>query len=119
MLGFLLVSYILASYGITNLLVYGTGPFDVLSKMRDWCDEHIPTIGDMLKCMMCTSTNVGWIVSLLNLMLLPEIPFTPFNIIFDTPYLWPIIIVLDASITSGSVWLLHTIQEALERWNND
>jgi hypothetical protein len=52
-------------------------------------------------------------------MLLPEIPFTPFNIIFDTPYLWPIIIVLDASITSGSVWLLHTIQEALERWNND
>lgn len=113
------ITYFLAAYGLSNLLVYGTGPFDILSKMREWCDNHIPTVGDMLQCMMCTSTNVGWILSLFNLIVLPTLPFTPFNIIIDDTSLWYLIIFLDASASSGIVWLLHTLQEALERWNNN
>lgn len=114
----ILIIYFLMTYGLTNLLVFGTGPFDILSKMREWCDEHITTVGDMLKCMMCTSTNVGWIFSLFNLIFLPSLPLTPFNLIIEDPSLWYLIIVLDACVTSGVVWLIHTLQEALERWNN-
>lgn len=111
--------YTIAAYGLTNLLVYGSGPFDILIKFREYSGKLLKTLGDMLECMMCTSTNVGWIISLLNLIFLPNIGITPFNIIFDVNMsLWYFIIPLDACITSGFVWLLHTLQECLESITN-
>lgn len=111
--------YIIMSYGVTNLLVYGSGPFDMLIKFREICGKLLQTLGDMLECMMCTSTNVGWILSLINILLLPSIPFTPFNILFNDVSLWYIIIPFDAFITSGAVWLIHTLQETLESITNN
>lgn len=113
-----ILCYIIMAYGITNLLVYGSGPFDVLIKFRELCGNILKTLGDMLDCMMCTSTNVGWILSLINIVLLPSIPFTPFNILFNDTTLWYLIIPFDACITSGAVWLLHTFQETLESITN-
>ena len=113
-----IICYTIAMYGITNLLVYGSGPFNILTKFRDFCDTYITTVGEMLKCMMCTSTNIGIICSVIDLVLLPNVNFTPFNILYDNAHYWWFIAPLDACFTSGVVWLLHTIQEALERWNN-
>ena len=102
------------SYGLSNLLVYGSGPFDILVKFRELSSKISYTFGQMLECMMCTSTNVGWIISLLNILLIPNIPLTPFNLIFNDISLWYLIIPFDAFITSGAVWLIHTLQESLE-----
>ena len=110
--------YILFAYGITNLLVYGTGPFDILSKFRKLARSILNTLGDMLDCMMCTSTNVGWIISLLNILFI-SIPLTPMMILYGSVLPWYVIIFGDACITSGAVWLIHTLQEFLERSNNN
>ena len=114
-MGMIILCYILAMYGLTNLMVYGSGPWNMLGKFRDFSHRYLVIIGDMLECMMCTSTNFGWIMSLINILLIDYVnPFTPFNIIFYNTSLWYLIIPLDAFITSGSVWLIHTLQETLE-----
>ena len=106
-------------YGLSNLLVYGSGPFNILIKLREYCLNHINVIGEMLRCMMCTSANLGWIISLCDFFFSSNIHFTPFNLYFphDMNYL-PIIIVLDAFFASGIVWLIHTLQETLESMTN-
>jgi hypothetical protein len=111
-----IIMYVLFAYGLTNLLVYGTGPFDVLSKFRQFARRMLNTLGDMLDCMMCTSTNVGWIVSLLNILFI-SVPLTPMMVLYSSVLPWYIIIFGDACITSGAVWLIHTLQEYLERSN--
>ena len=118
MYNFIIICYFLMAYGLTNLLVYGSGPFDILIKFREKCNDIHETLGDMLECMMCTSTNVGLILSIINVFFLPHIPFTPFNYVFDNPMLFWLIIPMDACITSGVVWLLHTVQETLESITN-
>lgn len=107
--------YIIFSYGLSNLLVYGSGPFDILQKNRDFCNKYIPVLGNMLKCMMCTSANIGWISSLLNMLLLPSIKITPYYLLIGDTSLWFIIIFFDLAFTSGAVWLIHTLQEMFER----
>ena len=109
--------YILYSYGLTNLLVYGSGPFDILVKFRALCRRILNTLGDMLDCMMCTSTNVGWIMSLLNILFI-KIPITPMMILYGGALPWYAIMIGDACITSGAVWLIHTFQEMMERLAN-
>lgn len=118
MIGLAIFCYVIMTYGLTNLLVYGTGPFNVLIKFREFCGNIHETFSEMLECMMCTSTNVGFILSVINLIFLPHIPFTPFNWLFYDISLFWLIIPLDAFFTSGCVWLLHTIQETLESITN-
>ena len=118
LLSYILV-YMVMMYGLSNILVYGSGPFNILNKMRSFCSSHLTVIGEMLECMMCTSTNIGWIFSLLNIIFLPSLPLTPFmNIISNVSDYWFLIIVLDAFFTSGAVWLIHTFQEMLESLTN-
>lgn len=111
--------YVITMYGLTNLLVYGSGPFNMLIKLREYCLDHIKVIGEMLRCMMCTSANLGWVISLFDLVCLPNIKFTPFNLYMpnEMEYL-VLIIACDAFFTSGVVWLLHTIQETFESVTN-
>lgn len=113
-----IIVYILFAYGLTNLLVFGTGPFDVLTKLRATARNILDTLGDMLDCMMCTSTNIGWVVSLLNILFIST-PMTPMLLLYGDNVPWYVTIFGDACITSGAVWLLHTAQEALEAQRSD
>lgn len=113
-----IICFIFAAYGLSNLLVYGSGPFNILGKIREKSYEILPTIGEMLECMMCTSTNIGWFISLIDILFIKTLNITPFNILIDNDSLWYIIIPMDAFITSGCVWLLHTAQEMLESITN-
>ena len=110
--------YIVFAYGLSNLLVYGTGPFQVLVRFRVLARKILETLGDMLDCMMCTSANIGWIVSALNLLFLP-VAVTPMLLAYGNSIPWYVTVFGDMCITSGSVWLIHTAQEALERSNSD
>jgi hypothetical protein len=108
----------LAAYGLSNMLVYGNGPFDIIDKFRKVLTHISAMFGKMLDCMMCTSANVGIIFSIIDLFLIRQYNFTPFNVVFDNTSLWYIIIFLDLCFTSGSVWLLHSLQEYLESFKN-
>jgi hypothetical protein len=118
MLGGIIFCYVLTVYGLSNILVYGSGPFNIVGKFRTFSSKILPTLGDMLECMMCTSTNVGFIISLIDILILKNIEITPFNVLINNESYWLIIIFLDAFIASGGTWLLHTLQETLESLTN-
>lgn len=100
--------YVFLSYGLTNLLVNGKGPFNVIGWFRMIMGSISREFHSMLSCMMCTSTNVGLILSVIDLCY-SDIIFTPFNYVFNGEYIL-LTIIFDMAITSGIVWFLHNIE---------
>ena len=91
--------WILAAYGMSQILVFG-GIFDT---PRDWIKKHSTFFGDLISCMMCTSTWVGFFFSLVfysPTITMITIPYT--NIFFD------------GMLASGSVWAINAIVEWFE-----
>ena len=91
--------WILAAYGMSQILVFGA----IFDKPRDWITKHSTFFGDLLSCMMCTSTWVGFF----------------FSIAFHSPTLTMITIpysniFFDGMLASGSVWALNAIIEWFE-----
>lgn len=109
-----IIVYVLFGYGLSNLLVFGMGPYDMLDWIRRGFKKVFGKLGNMLDCMMCTSANIGWIVSLLNILYI-KTPLTPMMILYKDTLPWYIIVFGDLCITSGAVWLINTAQDALER----
>ena len=52
-----LVTYILACYGLTQILVYGTIFDSIRPKQGLW--------GELFKCPMCLGFHVGWLLAIL------------------------------------------------------
>lgn len=99
--------FILTSYGITNILLFGS----IFSGWRDFWVKHNPNFfGKLFTCPMCLSTWVGFILSYSLTNLNYMTPFTMYGI--DIMYLK---IFLDGCFTSGCVWLIHNFEEAFER----
>lgn len=101
-------------YGCVLMLVSFGGPFDILEKFRNFLGWLHPQLGELISCPFCTATWVGGIISAMNYLLIP-INFTPFNIIFSGSNLWWLIIPLDTFFGCGVVWLLHLLDEYLEK----
>lgn len=114
MLLFKLITYIIFSYGICELLVFFDGPFDIVEKFRKFCHWISPTFGKLFTCMACLSTWIGFIISIINYFFI-SIDFTPFNIILGDTNLWWLIIFMDGMFTCGCVWLLFQLEEMMER----
>jgi len=104
--------YIIMAYGLTNLLVNGRGPYDILTNFRDSAKAFLPGLGDMLDCMMCTSTNVGLIMSVISMNI--ATPFTPFTVLMPEQC-WLLVLLLDMFVTSGAVWLVDAVELFFER----
>jgi len=114
-MNFLLVfCYILFAYGIANMVCYAEGPWGIFEWWREVADHISEGFGKLFNCMMCFSTWVGLLASIVDL-LIPSAVFTPFNLILVGTSLWWLIPILDAGLTSGAVWLLHNLEEAFER----
>lgn len=114
-MNFLLVfCYILFAYGIANMVCYAEGPWGIFEWWREVADHISEGFGKLFNCMMCFSTWVGLLASIVDL-LIPSAVFTPFNLILAGSGLWWLIPILDAGLTSGAVWLLHNLEEAFER----
>ena len=107
--------FLLTVYGISNIFVYSSGPFHLFEKIREYGDMLPSNLGDMFHCMICFPTWVGIILSLINVFLFPSILFTPFYTLLHNIDLWWLIILLDGAIASGGNWLIHTLQEHLEK----
>lgn len=107
--------YILVSYGIANLFVYSNGPFHIFEKWRNFTHNIHEQVGELFTCMLCLSTWIGLFLSIVNIILLPLFPFTPFNIILGASGMHWLIVLLDMGFTSACVWLLHQLEEMMER----
>ena len=112
------LSYIFLSYGLSNLIVYANGPFHIFEKWREISHNIGEQFGELFTCMMCFSTWVGLALSLVNSLLLPVVAFTPFNIILGSVAPFWFIMILDMGFTSAVVWLIHQLEEMMERTGN-
>lgn len=108
-----LLSYILFSYGITTMLIYFNGPFDIIEYFRKTMNAIHPKLGELFQCHFCLSTWIGGLFSIINYLWIP-IKITPFNMILAGSGLWWFIIPMDSFLTCGTVWLLHVLDEYLE-----
>lgn len=116
----LITIYCLCAYGLSNMVVYASGPFNMFTKLRENSNKYLPSnLGELFECMICFPTWVGIIMSIINIVFCPEITFTPFMLIFQDITYWYLIIPFDGFFTSGTVWLIHTFQEMMERINNN
>ena len=112
--GLIIFCYCIVVYGISNIVVYGSGPFRIFEHIRNIAINIGTHFGSLFSCMMCFPTNLGILLSAINWFFIP-IAFTPFNIMFNDYYdLWWLAIICDGAFTSGIVWLIHHIEEFFE-----
>lgn len=101
--------FLLTCYGITNMLVFGS----IFNSWRQFWNKNNPTFfGKLFSCPMCLSMWVGTILSVV--LTYYNVP-TPWSSIGLTNYY--ALNFLNGCLSSGSVWILHTIQEWFERGN--
>jgi len=98
-----LLVFILVSYGIANIMIYSS----IFAKWREFWNNVSPNFfGELFSCMICLPFWIGIFLS-----------FTLFSITgnyFNTPSLF-ISAFFDGCLASGGVWLVHNLQEKLER----
>ena len=111
---FVIFLYCIAAYGLSNMMVFGTGPFRVFERIRDMAMSVSDNLGKLFSCMMCFPANVGWIVSLIDWFLIKPMALTPFNILLAGSNLWWLAMVCDCCFTSGAVWIIHQIESFFE-----
>lgn len=101
--------FILTCYGISNIVIFGS----IFESMRKYFDEVSPNFfGKLFRCMICFPTYVGFFISI-GAHISGLTQFSPFaSEGLDIPTLS---IFLDGCFASGTVWLIHTYQEHLEK----
>lgn len=98
--------FIFLIYGITNIIVFGS----IFDSFRNLLNNISPNIlGKLFSCPMCMSTWVGFICSYLFDYYNVFTPFTYYGI--NNLYLK---VFFDGCLSSGLIWLIHTIQEYYE-----
>ena len=110
--------YSIAAYGICNMIVFGSGPFKIFEKIREWSYDISEHFSSLFSCMMCLPANIGWITSLINWFLIP-IKITPFNLLLAGTNLWWVALICDCCFTSGIVWIIHNIESFFENIMNN
>ena len=87
-------------YGMTTILVYGS----IFDNQRAWIKKNSKFFGDLISCMMCTSTWVGFFMSLMLGGLTSKILETN----------WLVGFFFDGMFTCGIVWAINGIVEFFE-----
>jgi len=96
----MLLFYIIAAYGMTSILVWGS----IFESTREWIKRKSKFFGDLISCTLCTSTWVGFFMSLFLGSISTQY--------FDT--IWIINLFFDGMFTAGSVWAINAIIEFFE-----
>ena len=112
--GLIIFLYCIAAYGLSNMVIFGSGPFRIFEALRYFGNRISDHFGKLFTCMMCFPANLGWIVSLIDWFFIKEIALTPFNIVLDGTNLWWLALLCDCCFTTGIVWLIHYIESFFE-----
>lgn len=95
-----LILWAFAGYGMTSILVWGS----IFESTRLYIKSKSKFFGDLISCTLCTSTWVGFFMSIvLGGLIAPS-----FNIH------WAIGIFFDGMFTAGIVWAINSIIEFFE-----
>jgi len=95
-----LVLWLFVAYGMTTILVYGS----IFETPRKWIIKNSKFFGELIGCMMCTSTWVGFFMSLS----LGGLTIKFFNMHWVYGIFW------DGMFTCGVVWAINAIVEFFE-----
>ena len=98
-----LLIILLIAYGIANIMVFSS----IFEKWRNFWVRISPNFfGELFTCMICLPFWIGLFIS-----------FFIFSISTNYLEIHSILIstFIDACLTSGGVWLIHTLQERLEK----
>lgn len=112
---FILVAYTFFVYGISLLFTQGIGPGNIFFNLRAWAESKGPNFGLLFKCMMCFPTNVGWVFSLFNWFVVPQVAISPFNIILKGTNLWWLAMILDACYCAAVCHLLWNLDDYIDK----
>lgn len=110
----MILAYCIAVYGLSNMMVFGSGPFRIFERIRNLSSSISEHFGTLFSCMMCFPANVGWLFSLIDYFFIKSVAVTPFNILLAGSGLWWLIILLDCCFTTGAVWLIHHFESFFE-----
>jgi len=111
----ILIIYTFAVYGIGILFTQMIGPFAIFFRLRLWANKISTNLGYMLKCMTCFPTNVGWVMSLVNWFLVPQVAITPFNMILRGTNYWWLAMILDAAYCAGTCHIISNIDDFIDK----
>lgn len=96
----IVIFWILMAYGMTSILVWGK----IFETQREWIISKSTFFGDLISCMLCTSTWVGFFLSIMTGGI--------------SGYYWDLgtffRIFADGMFTAGSVWALNAIIQFFE-----
>lgn len=110
----LIFVYSIIAYSITNVLVFGS----IFQSSREFWDKKSPEFfGKLFSCPMCLSVWVGFALSLLFQHFNIGTPMTLIGMSLPINYTIVMLltkVLLDGVFAGGIVWLIHTLQEALE-----
>jgi len=99
-MGAMLFLWAFMGYGMSTILVYGS----IFENQREWIKRNSKFFGELIGCMMCTSTWVGFFLSIwLN---------GPSEQILDIH--WLPAIFFDGVFTCGIVWAINGVVEFFE-----
>ena len=98
-----LLIIMLIVYGVSNIMIFSS----IFKKWREFWDKHSPNFfGELFNCMICLPFWVGAVASIFIFSISKHYLIVD-NLLLGT--------FLDASLSSGGVWLIHNLQEKLER----
>jgi hypothetical protein len=103
------VLFLLICYGACNNLIYGS----IFEGFRNYLSKFGTggySLYKLFTCFMCLGTWMGFVISTIYLLFGIQ---TPLNI--ANPILC---VIMHGFVSTGGVWLIHTIQEAFERSNS-
>ncbi len=98
-----LILWIFTAYGFTSILVWGS----IFESTRNWIKRNSKFFGDLISCTLCTSTWVGFFMSLV-------IGGLTINYTSSIEYPRIVWVFFDGMFTAGSVWALNAIIEFFE-----
>lgn len=98
-----LVIWVLIAYGFTSILVWGS----IFEKARVFIKKHSKFFGDLISCTLCTSTWVGFFMSI-------TIGHISKMISINDELPWFMWVFFDGMLTAGAVWIINSIVEFFE-----
>jgi len=109
--------FILISYGFSNIVVYGS----IFDSFREFWKRVNPNFfGTLFSCMVCFPTWVGFFMSLTFFSPTLYYGLADFDVfgLFEiskevSSVFW------DGVLASGTTWLIHTVQEMMERTSQE
>jgi len=94
---------LMIAYGISNIMVFSS----IFKKWRElWLSWSPNFFGELFTCMICLPFWIGIILSLMI--------FSISGVYLGVSSIY-LSAFLDGCLTSGGVWLIHSVQEKLEK----